>query len=143
MMIEITRNHPADMPLEKTKGLGGSATVTCRIEIATEPAEPTWREQYHAYLRSADWADKRLLKRILTNDNCERCGARGEQCHHLTYQYLESVDGKIIDHTPLNMLAWMCAPCHRFLHGLEPAQSNQRRPRLDYDRLNAVWGGAS
>lgn len=67
--------------------------------------ETTWRAQYHRYLRSPEWKDKK--ERVLRRDGyqCRSCqGIPATEVHHTTYRY-----GR---YTPDYLLVSLCSHCH-------------------------------
>lgn len=68
-------------------------------------------ENYLAYLRSRDWAEKRYWVFRLRKFRCERCQeTKNLEVHHKTYKNLYN--------EPMDDLELLCNPCHRFEHGL-------------------------
>jgi 5-methylcytosine-specific restriction endonuclease McrA len=64
---------------------------------------------YHAYLRSAQWHNKR--QRVLQRDNhrCALCGSTHQlEVHHNTYERL--------GHEKRSDLITLCADCHAIFH---------------------------
>ncbi len=67
------------------------------------------RAQYHAYLASPAWAERRDGIRYRSRGICERCGAaRMSDVHHLTYAR--------VGHERDSDLQAVCRRCHAVLH---------------------------
>jgi hypothetical protein len=79
--------------------------------MATRP-----RVDYHRHLASREWALLKIQVRERSGGLCERCGAKQQATHHLTYERL--------GHERLEDLLGVCNPCHEYLSGkgeLDPA----------------------
>lgn len=62
-------------------------------------------ENYRAYLRSAEWKEKRKEFIEAANGECEECGSKGKlQVHHLSY---DNVGDENIDDVEV-----LCKDCH-------------------------------
>lgn len=69
----------------------------------------TARVDYHRYLASREWAQLKIQVRERSGGLCERCGAKQQATHHLTYERL--------GHEYLDDLLGVCNPCHEYLSG--------------------------
>lgn len=91
------------------------------------------KERYQRYLCSREWAEKRKLVLIRSDNRCERChGAPVSHVHHLTY--IRKYDERPED------LQGLCEPCHEFIHGKrddDPAL--EVPPRLLGRKIESVY----
>ena len=75
----------------------------------------TYKEKYHAYLKSDKWAQMKLDLIEIRGQKCERCGAKRTfkylHLHHLTYER--------IFHEEPSDLELLCSGCHVAEHGIE------------------------
>ena len=62
---------------------------------------------YYSYIRSRTWKKKADRIREQRNFICEKCGKRGWQVHHKSYEHL----GRERDYE----LALLCDDCHRIV----------------------------
>lgn len=80
------------------------------------------RVYYHAYIKSAAWAQVRRAYYATHPRRCRRCGATSAlELHHKTYRHL----GRELDH--LDDLVCLCEDCHDKLHGGEPRRAKKKR----------------
>jgi hypothetical protein len=68
------------------------------------------KSQYAAFLRSEYWKHVQEAVAVRDDGKCRRCGARGLQVHHKTYEH----KGEELEH--LEDLELLCAACHAFEH---------------------------
>lgn len=77
---------------------------------------------YHTYLASREWAQKREAVRNRCGNVCERCHrAPHQQTHHLTYAR--------VGHERLEDLLGVCKRCHKFLSAksnVDPAKQKRK-----------------
>jgi 5-methylcytosine-specific restriction endonuclease McrA len=71
------------------------------------------REEYHQYLQTPQWAERRALVLKRSAGLCEGCRlASAEQVHHTTYAHCG------------NEFLWelvaICRDCHERFHGINP-----------------------
>jgi hypothetical protein len=72
------------------------------------PAE-TYKERYHAYLLSPEWAERRALKMGEANGRCQLCnGSDRLQCHHRTYD-------RVFEESQSDLIV-LCDKCHTLFH---------------------------
>ena len=66
-------------------------------------------QEYLDYLKSPQWKEKR--KKVLARDKwtCQRCGGRGSDVHHITYERF--------GRERLSDLETLCRECHTTEHG--------------------------
>ncbi|MGN6556069.1 MAG: HNH endonuclease, partial [Verrucomicrobiota bacterium] len=75
--------------------------------------EQDWQQRYEAYLKSAEWQQKRQLVLARVQGICEGCrSAVATEVHHLTYADVGSEF--------LFQLVAMCRPCHDRFHTPPP-----------------------
>lgn len=70
------------------------------------------REQYHEYLRSDAWKEKRRLV-------IKRCGNTCEDCHLIPVEQVHHLHYRNVGNEELDDLVGLCAECHAERHGLE------------------------
>ena len=75
-------------------------------------AKRKWRKAYTAYLQSKEWKAKRAY--ILRRDKgeCQVCGGKAEQVHHLTYVRVRPPNFSEL----MSDLIAVCVPCHEEIH---------------------------
>jgi hypothetical protein len=71
----------------------------------TQPKAVRDDPTYMAYLKSPEWATKRMAALARAGGNCERCAAPAREVHHRTYE-------RVGAERPEDLQA-LCAPCHR------------------------------
>ena len=64
---------------------------------------------YHAYLLSPEWREKRKQVWRRARGCCEQCGAEGRDVHHENYDRLGDEN--------LDDLELLCGLCHGYAHG--------------------------
>ena len=70
------------------------------------------KTEYHRYLKSDQWRDKREQAFRIHGRRCNACGSRKRlEINHLHYKTLFNED-------PATDLEVLCSPCHRQHHGL-------------------------
>ena len=62
-------------------------------------------DNYKAYLRSEEWKEKRKQFLEDTNYECEECGKRATQVHHLNYDCLGEEEREDVE--------VLCNDCHK------------------------------
>ena len=74
----------------------------------------TYKEKYHAYLKSDKWAQIKLDLIEIRGQKCERCGVKRTfrylHLHHLTYER--------VFHEEPSDLELLCGGCHATEHGI-------------------------
>lgn len=75
---------------------------------------------YHKYLKSPEWDDKKAHHIKLFGDDCYTgCGKKGKQLHHRHYKNLGT--------EPPHQLVLLCSGCHQLVHGLPDNFVTDRR----------------
>jgi hypothetical protein len=96
-----------------------------------QPALPEaeWRAKYETYLRSPEWARKRLSILARAEGRCERCGGETPflQVHHLNY-------ARLGDERDTDLIA-TCKPCHRGIHRNGGFQNLVAIPQQQVEKL--------
>jgi len=66
--------------------------------------------EYIEYLKSQDWRDRRKELMSEANWECNQCGEKATQLHHISYENLgeEELDYDVIA---------LCTDCHNEIHG--------------------------
>lgn len=85
---------------------------------------------YREYLRSDRWKATRLWALERAHYQCEMCGARAVNVHHLTYARL--------GHEHPNDLVSLCRPCHQEEHGLAPERTPEATDLRTIDGRHAA-----
>jgi len=66
-------------------------------------------DDYHYYLLSEEWEEKRITIQELCDEICMECEEnKGRILHHETYEH--------IFEEPLDDLLWVCKRCHDRIH---------------------------
>lgn len=89
-----------------------------QAKIARGEAPPSFRS-YNEYLESEWW--KRLRGHVLSQlaDECEFCGSRATQVHHVRYPHIRDLGSESI-----KSLYAVCTHCHDIAHGFSANTSN-------------------
>jgi 5-methylcytosine-specific restriction endonuclease McrA len=105
---ELSREEPARAYRERQDYWNRQHEQRKReIEAAREPR----RREYHEYLQTDAWAERRNLVLIRANCLCEGCRkAAAEQVHHLTYEH--------VGNAFLWELVAICRACHERFHDI-------------------------
>jgi len=69
---------------------------------------PALVAEYHAYLSSAGWRQRRNAALVRAERRCEICPNPASQVHHLTY-------ARVGCELPNDLMA-LCSECHKFIH---------------------------
>jgi len=69
----------------------------------------------HNFYKSAEWQLARQLKITQVNGKCERCGAVGQEVHHMVRLNIENVKDASISINQEN-LELLCKDCHNKEH---------------------------
>ena len=98
----------------------------------------TYKEKYHAYLKSDKWATIKLDLIAVRGQKCERCEAKRQfkylHLHHLTY--------KRVFNEEQGDLQLLCSGCHIAEHGIEKPKKkpkiNRKKKKTDtWKRIKA------
>lgn len=82
-----------------------------------------WSERYRAYLRSAQWREKRAAVLERAGGMCEACRVvPAEEVHHTTYDH-------IFDE-PLWELRAVCSACHRAISEADGVDIDSSKPKI-------------
>jgi hypothetical protein len=105
-----TNNTPTLSQEEVTRAERMRSEHFQRLELAREQQQEERRAQYHNYLLSPEWAQKREAVLERASGRCEGCRtAEATQVHHLTYEHCG------------NEFLWelvaICRACHSRFHG--------------------------
>lgn len=68
------------------------------------------------FYRSAAWQEARLIKITNANGRCEKCGAVGEEVHHIIHINSKNVYDVKITLNQDNLIL-LCKDCHNKEHG--------------------------
>ena len=101
--------EPAGSARLRATVLGPLLAPLCRLipayHITSGPRGSTsWWRNYSRYLVTRRWQARRRLVLMRDGGRCRRCGRRGNQVHHLTYER--------VGHEHLDDLVLLCGPCH-------------------------------
>ena len=66
------------------------------------------REEYIEYLKSEEWREKRKAFMEDRGNECEECGEKGTQVHHLSYENVGDEDDDDV--------MVLCNQCHKEIH---------------------------
>lgn len=76
------------------------------------------KQQYHAYLRSQQWIDKRKLALDFYDNNCGMCGSKFNlQVHHRSYRNIFK--------ERMEDLMLLCESCHHRFHNKKAYQNKK------------------
>lgn len=92
----------------KQRELEATAAATKRGSTSRRAFFKTQAE-HRAYLKSENWKQKRDEVRDRSQGRCQSCGKKGSSVHHLRYTEPGAEDRA--------HLAFVCASCHRRIHG--------------------------
>lgn len=92
----------------KQRELEATAAATKRGSTSRRAFFKTQAE-HRAYIKSDNWKQKRDDVRDRSQGRCQRCGKKGSSVHHLRYTEPGAEDRA--------HLAFVCASCHRRIHG--------------------------
>ena len=85
----------------------------------------TYKEKYHAYLKSDKWAQMKLDLIEIRGQKCERCESKRTfkylHLHHLTYER--------VFHEEPSDLELLCGGCHVSEHGIEKPKKKAKIKR--------------
>ncbi len=107
-------------------GLAGpshDAALYSTYKTGTEKPKRLGRTWYESYLRTPEWAQRRLRALDLSGHACERCGSGGLlHVHHVTY-------ARVGMELPSDLEA-LCPTCHEREHAVELSARGQLRDLL-------------
>ena len=72
--------------------------------------------EINRFYRSAEWALARAEKIASANGRCEKCGAIGEEVHHIIHLTPENIHNPEITLGKKNLIL-LCKDCHNKEHG--------------------------
>ncbi len=73
-------------------------------------------KRINRFYRSAEWQQARLIKITSANGICEKCGAIGEDVHHLIHINSTNIEDINVTLHQDNLLL-LCKDCHNKEHG--------------------------
>ena len=73
-------------------------------------------KRINRFYRSAAWQQARLIKITSANGICEKCGAIGEEVHHIIHINSNNVEDINVTLNQDNLLL-LCKDCHNKEHG--------------------------
>ena len=110
--MALTKNQIIKRLYGERKGYSVEEWKTAnRAIVLLEHEQKLRSEMYRLYLRSPKWRAKR--KAVMTRDNgqCQFCGAKAIDVHHLTYV-------RIFNESIYDLVA-ICRSCHDLLHAMD------------------------
>ena len=72
-------------------------------------------KELHRFYKSAQWQVAREIKIREVNGKCERCGALGEEVHHIKRITVQNITDPMISLNQDN-LEFLCKKCHNVEH---------------------------
>jgi 5-methylcytosine-specific restriction endonuclease McrA len=88
-----------------------SGLLAERVDFNKEADRIERTTEYHAYLRSPEWWQRRTAVMRRENNTCQGCGCRAMEVHHTTYKHL-------FNEFLFELMA-VCRSCHARIHGRE------------------------
>lgn len=103
--------------------------------LGEDVPEPTWEEQYRAYLASPAWRKRRAAAFARAGDKCERCGipafAARLEVHHVTYErFGAELPGD---------LETLCQKCHKTADATRAARMKEKRDERRAKLREYAW----
>lgn len=68
------------------------------------------------FYRSEAWQEARQQKIVAANGRCEKCGALGEEVHHIIHLIPDNVSDPEVSLNQKNLIL-LCKECHNKEHG--------------------------
>ena len=88
---------------------------------------------YHDYLKSQEWQEKRSERLLIDQYKCQRCGSPMHlNVHHLNYDSVGNED-------VYNDLITLCKYCHQIIEDQKNSYKNERE---HYNQYNMAWKSA-